>query len=119
MRWSLILSTFIAAQSALSFAAVIPSSDQLQPSSDQLQRRGPAGAKVSSKTYRKNAEDHAYAYKFDKAGGVTREWLEPSERLRNNQKMLKIPKTDAGMVASKRRAADITNFFVPIRRSCL
>jgi len=53
---------------------------------------------VHSKTYRKNSEGHAYAYKFDKTGGVTREWLEPSERLRHNRKMLMIPKTDADHV---------------------
>ncbi|EDR06292.1 small secreted protein [Laccaria bicolor S238N-H82] len=89
MRWSLILSTFVAAQFALSFATVIPSSDQLQ-------RRAPAdGAKVSSKTYRKISQLHPYAYKFDKAGGVTRHRLTQSARIPNHRTMLLIPKTDA------------------------
>jgi len=90
MRWSLILSTFIAAQSALSFASVLPSSVQLQ--------RRAGGAKVSSKTYRKASEDSKYAYKFDKTGGVTREKLKPADRLPKNQKTLMIPKTDADHV---------------------
>ena len=112
MRWSLILSTFIAAQFALSFAAVIPSSDQFQ-------RRAPAGgAKVSSKEYRESSTSHPDAYNFE-PGGVTRESLEESERLPHNQKLLTTPKMDAGMVPSKHLAADITKFFLPIRRSCL
>jgi hypothetical protein len=90
MRWSLILSTFIAAQSAVSFAAVLPSSDQLQ--------RRAVGAKVSSKTYRKASEESKYAYKFDQTGGVTREKLKPADRLPNNKKTLMIPKTDADHV---------------------
>ncbi|EDR06152.1 uncharacterized protein LACBIDRAFT_328926 [Laccaria bicolor S238N-H82] len=89
MRWSLILSTFIAAQFALSFAAVIPSSDQLQ------RRARLSSARVSSKAYRKNSENAHYAYKFDLAGSVTREKLKPSERHPHNQEMLMIPKTDA------------------------
>jgi hypothetical protein len=90
MRWSLILSTVIVTQSALSFAAV-------QPSLEGLQRRA-RGAKVPSKTYRKSSQEHDYAYKFDMNGGVTREKLKKSERLPKNQKTLLIPKTDADHV---------------------
>jgi hypothetical protein len=87
MRWSLILSAFIIAQFALSFAAV-------RPSLEGLERRA-KGARVPSKTYRNNAEEHDYAYKFDLNGGVTREKLEESERHSHNEKILMVPKTDA------------------------
>jgi len=53
---------------------------------------------VSSKTYRKNAQEHAYAYKFDQTGGVTREKIPKSERVAKNQKTLKIPGTQADHV---------------------
>ena len=91
MRWSLILSTSLTVLSTLSVALVIP----LSESSVDLERRA-GGAKASSKTYRKNSERHDYAYKFDQTGGVTREKLKASERPANGQKMIKIPKTDAG-----------------------
>jgi hypothetical protein len=89
MRWSLILSTSLAVLSTLSVALVIPSEFV------ELERRA-GGAKVSSKTYRKNSENHGYAYKFDKTGGVTREKLKPADRPAHGKKMLMIPKTDAG-----------------------
>ena len=109
MRWSLILFTFIAAHFALSFAAVIPSSDQLQ------RRAGPdRGSKVPSSVQRGNARKHPYKYEQD-----NRKRLKQSDRVPHNDKLLMTPKTDAGMVPSKRRAADITKFFAPIRRSCL
>ena len=108
MRWSLILSTFIAAQFALSFAAVISSSDQFQ-------RRAPAdGAKVPSRVQRGNARKHPYKYEQD-----NRKRLKQSDRVPHNDKLFMAPKTDAGMVPLKRRAADITKSFAPIRRSCL
>jgi hypothetical protein len=90
MRWSLILST-ITVLSTLSVALVIPSSPV------DLERRA-GGAKASSKTYRKNAEGHDYAYKFDHTGAVTREKLKAADRPANGKKMLKIPKTDADHV---------------------
>jgi hypothetical protein len=95
MRWSLILYSFVVVQSAFGLdclALVIP------PSSEQLERR--AGAKISSKAYRKNSQEHDYAYKFDQTGGVTREKLDPAERLDHGQKALMIPHTDAGMSPS-------------------
>jgi predicted GNAT family acetyltransferase len=90
MRWSLILSTSLVL-STLSVALVIPSEFV------ELERRA-GGAKASSKTYRKNSENHGYAYKFDKAGGVTREKLKAADRQAHGKKMLMIPKTDADHV---------------------
>ena len=87
MRWSLILS--ITVLSTFSAALVIPTSDFVD-----LERR--AGAKASSKTYRKKSEDHDYAYKFDHTGAVTREKLKPEERSAKGKLRLLIPKTDAG-----------------------
>ncbi|KAF8959444.1 hypothetical protein BDZ97DRAFT_1838136 [Flammula alnicola] len=95
MRWSLILSTFIVVQSALSFGCVALA---IPPSSDELERRARTGARVSSKTYRKNSENHAYAYKFDQTGGVTREKLKEEDRPSNGKKRLMIPHTDADHV---------------------
>jgi hypothetical protein len=96
MRWSLILSSFVVVQSAFGLgclALVIP------PSSEQLERRTPVGgAKISSKAYRKNSQEHAYAYKFDQTGSVTREKLKPADRLAHGQKALMIPHTDADHV---------------------
>jgi len=95
MRWSLILSTFFAVQSALSFicaALVVPLP------SDELEKRAPTDAKASSKTYRKNSQSHPYVYKFDKTGGVTREKLKPEDRLPNGKKLIMIPNTDADHV---------------------
>jgi hypothetical protein len=91
MRWSLILSISLTVLSTLSVALVIPSS------SVDLERRA-GGAKTSSKTYRKNSEEHDYAYKFDQSGAVTREKLKPADRPANGKKMLMIPKTDADHV---------------------
>jgi len=61
-----------------------------------LERR--VNAKTSSKTYRKNSENHDYAYKFDQSGAVTREKLKSADRPANGKKMLMIPKTDADHV---------------------
>ena len=98
MRWSLILSTFISVQCTLSLVAdglVLP---DLLSSSDSVERRSPSSAKASSKTYRKNAQDHQYAYKFDKSGGpVTREKLHHDIRKAYGGEVLKIPKIDAGV----------------------
>jgi len=86
MRWSLILSTSLTVLSTLSIALVIPSE-----SSIDLERRA-GGAKSS---YRKNSENHDYAYKFDQSGAVTREKLKSSDRSINGKK---IPNTDADHV---------------------
>ena len=59
MRWSLILSAFIAVQSALSFvcvALVIPLVE-----SDELERRADP-LRLSSKQYRENSKAHPYGY---------------------------------------------------------
>jgi len=60
MRWSLILSVFVAVQSALSFlcaALVIP------PSLDGLEKRASHDpAKISSKAYREHSKSHPNAY---------------------------------------------------------
>jgi len=100
MRWSLILSTVINVQFALSLIAnglVDPEPLQYSDSVGVV-RRSPAGPKASSKTYRKNAEDHKYAYKFDNLEGVTREKLHHDIRKAYGGEVLKIPKTDAGTV---------------------
>lgn len=60
MRWSLILSVFIAVQSELSFlcaALAVP------PSLDRLEKRASRDpAKISSKAYREHSKSHADAY---------------------------------------------------------
>jgi len=63
MRWSLILSSFIAVQSALSFICVALA---IPPSSDGLERRrAPKDpVKEPSKKYRNNAKNHQNAYHF-------------------------------------------------------
>ncbi|KAF8881673.1 hypothetical protein CPB84DRAFT_1817231 [Gymnopilus junonius] len=92
MRWSLILSTLVLVQSALSFLCVALA---IPPSWLALDRRTiGAGPKASSKTYRKNSQKHAHAYKFD-GEGVTREKLKPEEIQANGAHMIKIPHTDA------------------------
>ena len=92
MRWSLILFTLVL--STLSAALVIPSE------SVDLERRarsGPSGAKLSSKKYRQNAQDHHHIYKFDhQTGAVTRDWLKKKDRRTSGKKLVAIPKTDAG-----------------------
>jgi len=95
MRWSLILSTSLTVLSTFSAALVIPlaSSDSYV----DLERRA-GGAKASSKTYRKNSENHNYAYKFDKSGGVTRAKLKPKDRPAHGKSVLMVPKVDADHV---------------------
>lgn len=92
MRWSLILFTLVL--STLSAALVIPSE------SVDLERRarsGPSGAKLSSKKYRQNAQDHHHIYKFDhQTGAVTRDWLKKKDRRTSGKRLVAIPKTDAG-----------------------
>jgi len=94
MRWSLILFTLVL--STLSAALVIPSE------SVDLERRarsGPSGAKLSSKKYRQNAQDHHHIYKFDhQTGAVTRDWLKKKDRRTSGKKLVAIPKTDADHV---------------------
>jgi hypothetical protein len=94
MRWSLILSTSLTVLSTLSVALVIPLSE---PSVD-LERRAVDDAKTSSKTYRKNSENHDYVYKFGQTGGVTREKLKLTDRPANGRKIIMIPNTDADHV---------------------
>lgn len=68
MRWSLILSAFIAVQSAFSFVCVALA---IPPSSDRLEKRapkGPKGAKISSAEYRKNSKEHPIAYHVEGLG---------------------------------------------------
>jgi len=92
MRWSLILSAFIAVQSVLSFVcvalAIPPSSDGLERRARRV-RKAPDSPKESSKIYRENSKLHHYAYDFDKATGVTREKLKKEDRLTKGESQLK------------------------------
>lgn len=74
MRWSLILSALIAVQSAISL-----------PLSDELERRSPAGVKISSKQYRENAVKHPDAYHVSGLGPngkITAETTVTKERIK-------------------------------------
>ena len=84
MRWSLILSAFIAVQSALSFVCVALA---IPPQSEGLERRAkrpPTGPKLPSKVYRKNSEGHFDAYHvhgLSSTGKITEETKVEKERL--------------------------------------
>lgn len=114
MRWSLILTTFIAAESGLSFfclALAIP---------QELERRTPApakaaSAKVPSKVYRKNATGARNKYMNSNLGS-TREKLKKEDRLAYGEKRLRVPHTDAGTPFQQVTAPVITDL---ICRSCL
>ena len=95
MRWSLILSAFIAVQSVLSFLCVALA---IPPSSDGLERREPVGPKLSSAEYRENAKSHPYAYHFKNlspTGKMTpiatakKEKLEKGKEKAHGEKLLK------------------------------
>ena len=102
MRWSLVLSAFIAVQSALSFVCVaLP----VPPLSDGLERRASDVLKLSSKEYRKNAAKHSYAYHVEGLGPnnkltnkatVKREKLEKAERPVQGKKLLNTKGLQAG-----------------------
>ena len=73
MRWSLILSAFIAVQSALSFVcvalAIPPQLGELERRALRPRRSKPGDEwKLSSKDYRKNAEAHPYGYLVNDIG---------------------------------------------------
>lgn len=117
MRWSLILSTFIVVESALSFvclALAIP-----QPL-EELERRTPAPAKadpakLKSKEYRKNAAGAPYRYTKSNSG-ITREKLKKEDRLAYGKNRLQVPHTDAGTSFQETTAAVVTDL---VCRSCL
>ena len=98
MRWSLILSAFIAVQSALSFVCVALA---VPPSSDGLERRARPRAKPDVRSnndqHRKNARNHPNAYHFEGLGPnnqiteearVTKKPLKKEERREHADKLI-------------------------------
>jgi hypothetical protein len=132
MRWSLILSAFIAVQSTLSFVCVaLPISTQSE--SDELERREPAGSKLklSSDKYRANARDHPLAYHVTGLQGkLTNGVTVKQEKLRGKQakndhadKVLAThgkgtKAIHAGMLLSRCQAAVLNRPLCSNRRSC-
>ena len=98
MRWSLVLSTFIAVHFSLSFFCVaLP----ILPQSDELERRAPPSEsnslKISSEKYRENSRTHEFAYhvkdlaadgKLTSKATVTKEELKEKERPVHADKLL-------------------------------
>lgn len=126
MRWSLILSALIAVQSTISSVCVaLP----IPPQSEELERRSPAGVKLSSKQYRENSVKHPDAYHFTGLGPngkltshatVTKEKLPSGTNYQHAQTLKNSPKENhAGMLLRNVRLPVLTRLLCSNSRSCL
>lgn len=120
MRWSLILSTFLAVELALSFVFAAPAAPLTWVELEERYTRTKAIRK-SSKTARQHAKEHGFGYTVDQGGTVHRTDLTTAdERNNHGTNMINTPNMQAGnRCFSIAELLFLLTFFCYNCRSCL